>query len=136
MQYYAVIDTNVVVSSLLSKTSNPGAILSLVEKGTIIPLFNEDILNEYEDVLSRNKFPFTKKKINKILRTFVKKGISLDRTKTDEKFFDQDDVVFYEIVLTSNKERDSYLITGNIRHFPKKTFVVTPSQMLEIIETK
>lgn len=136
MQYYAVIDTNVVVSSLLSKTSNPGAILSLVEKGTIIPLFNEDILNEYEDVLSRNKFPFTKKKINKILRIFVKKGISLDRTKTDEKFFDQDDVVFYEIVLTSNKERESYLITGNIRHFPKKTFVVTPSQMLEIIESK
>lgn len=136
MQYYAVIDTNVVVSSLLSKTSNPGAILSLVEKGIIIPLFNEDILNEYEDVLSRNKFPFTKKKINKILRTFVKKGISLDRTKTDEKFFDQDDVVFYEIVLTSNKERESYLITGNIRHFPKKTFVVTPSQMLEIIESK
>lgn len=136
MKYYAVIDTNVLVSSLLSKSSNPGVILSLVEHGTIIPLFNEDILNEYEEVLSRNKFPFTKKKITKTLRTIVKNGISLDRTKTDEKFFDQDDVVFYEIVLTSNKDRDSYLITGNIRHFPKKTFVVTPSQMLEIIESK
>lgn len=136
MKYYAVIDTNVLVSSLLSKSSNPGVILSLVEHNTIIPLFNEDILNEYEEVLSRNKFPFTKKKINKTLRTIVKNGISLDRTKTDEKFFDQDDVVFYEIVLTSNKDRDSYLITGNIRHFPKKTFVVTPSQMLEIIESK
>lgn len=136
MKYYAVIDTNVLVSSLLSKSSNPGVILSLVEHGTIIPLFNEDILKEYEEVLSRNKFPFTKKKIIKTLRTIVKNGISLDRTKTDEKFFDQDDVVFYEIVLTSNKDRDSYLITGNIRHFPKKTFVVTPSQMLEIIESK
>lgn len=136
MKYYAVIDTNVLVSSLLSKSSNPGVILSLVERGTIIPLFNEDILYEYEEVLSRNKFPFTKKKITKTLRTIVKNGISLDRTKTDEKFFDQDDVVFYEIVLTSNKDRDSYLITGNIRHFPKKTFVVTPSQMLEIIESK
>ena len=136
MKYYAVIDTNVVVSSLLSKTSNPGVIVSLVEKGTIIPLFNEEILNEYEDVLSRNKFPFTEKTIDKTLRTFVNKGISLDRTETNEKFFDQDDVVFYEIVLTSNKERESYLITGNIRHFPKKTFVVTPSQMLEIIESK
>lgn len=136
MKYYAVIDTNVLVSSLLSKSSNPGVILSLVERGTIIPLFNEDILNEYEEVLSRNKFPFTEKKIIKTLRTIVKNGISLDRTKTDEKFLDQDDVVFYEIVLTSNKDRDSYLITGNIRHFPKKTFVVTPSQMLEIIESK
>ena len=64
-----------------------------------------------------------------------KNGISLDRTKTNEKFFDQDEIVFYERVLTRNKERDSYLITGNIRHFPKKTFVVTPSQMLEIIES-
>ena len=135
MKYYAVIDTNVVVSSLLSKASNPGVIVSLVEKGTIIPLFNEDILKEYKEVLSRNKFPFTEQVIDETLKTFEKNGISLDPTKTNEKFFDQDDVIFYEIVLTSNKERDSYLITGNQRHFPRKTFVVTPSQMLEIIES-
>lgn len=135
MKYYAVVDTNVVVSSLLSKTSNPGVIYSLVEEGTIVPLINKEIINEYKEVLSRNKFPFSEDVIVKTINTFEKKGISLDRTKTDEKFFDQDDVVFYEIVLTSRKENDSYLITGNIRHYPKKTFVVTPSQMLEIIES-
>ena len=135
MKYYAVIDTNVVVSSLLSETSNPGKIVSLVKNNTIIPLINKEILDEYQDVLTRNKFPFTEEKVNETIKLFLSTGIQLDRTKTDEIFSDKGDIVFYEIVLTGNKERDSYLITGNIRHFPKKTFVVTPSKMLEIIES-
>lgn len=135
MKYYAVIDTNVLVSSLFCETSNPGKILSLVKNGTIIPLFDSDILKEYDEVLKRNKFPFTDDVIDETIRVFEEKGLTLDRTKTNEHFTDKDDVVFYEIVLTSNQSRDSYLITGNIRHYPKKTFVVTPRQMLEIIES-
>ena len=48
-------------------------------------------------------------------------------------FSDADDIVFYEIVLTGRKTTDAYLVTGNIKHFPVKPFVVTPKEMLDII---
>ena len=44
-------------------------------------------------------------------------------------------MTFYEIVLTGRHYVDAYLITGNIKHFPVKPYVVTPRQMLEIIES-
>jgi predicted nucleic acid-binding protein len=43
---------------------------------------------------------------------------------------DPKDIVFYEVALSVE---DSYLVTGNTKHFPKKPFVVTPSEMLQII---
>nr|WP_302134438.1 hypothetical protein [uncultured Schaedlerella sp.] len=44
-----------------------------------------------------------------------------------------DDLVFYEVVI-EKREDDAYLITGNIRHFPKRDFIVTPAEMMAIIE--
>ncbi len=49
-------------------------------------------------------------------------------------FIDHDDIVFYEIVMNARKERDAYLITGNMKHFPKRSFIVTPKEMIDIIE--
>ena len=102
--------------------------------GVIIPLLGEEILKEYNEVLFRNKFPFKKRDIDKMIQLFVDKGIMLDRTKTDELFTDQDDIVFYEIVMTGRKTYDAYLVTGNGRHYPKKSYVVDPTKMKEIIE--
>ncbi len=47
---------------------------------------------------------------------------------------DQDDLVFYEVVM-EKRDEDAYLITGNLRHFPIRTFIVTPAEMLKIMET-
>ena len=105
MTYYAVIDTNVVVSSMLKRDSIPWRVVDLATKGVITALLNEEILNEYRDVLMRNEFELS-----------------------------PDDVVFFEIAMTARKTMDAYLITGNKRHFPLKTFVVTPREMLDIIE--
>jgi len=43
------------------------------------------------------------------------------------------DLPFYEIVLERRDNR-TYLITGNIKHFPMETFVVTPRQILDLLE--
>ena len=61
MRFYAVIDTNVLVSSFLVDNSNPKKILDAVHSGTIVPLVNNEILREYEEVLSRDKFTFKKR---------------------------------------------------------------------------
>ena len=135
MRFYAVIDTNVLVSSFLVDNSNPKKILDAVHSGTIVPLVNNEILREYEEVLSRDKFTFKKELIEKQLKFFREYGLFLDRTKTEEEFIDSEDVVFYEITLSGRLKFDAYLVTGNIKHFPKKTFAVTPKEMLDIINS-
>lgn len=37
------------------------------------------------------------------------------------------------IVMKKRKDKDAYLVTGNIKHFPQEPFVVTPREMMEII---
>ena len=131
---YAVIDTNVLVSALfsISGNSSPSIIIRKIIDGVITPLYNEDILSEYEEVLNRAKFPFRKADIEWLISTFLDFGLSLGRTAiSDEVFIDKDDIVFYEVALS---KEDSFLITGNIRHFPKKPFIVTPAEMLTIID--
>lgn len=132
---YAVIDTNVIVSALLGKNnkSNPSLVYEAVLDGTIIPVYNDEILNEYRDVLSRrNKFPFREEDADNVANLIIRTGLELERTTTFEGVFpDPKDVVFYEVTLSKD---DAYLVTGNIKHFPKKPFVVTPAEMVAILK--
>lgn len=93
MTYYAVIDTNILVSALLSSHEN-AATVQVVSR-----LFSNDgILAEYNEVLP-----------------------------------DMKDLPFYEVVF--EKEADNaYLITGNIKHFPDKSNIVTAREFLTILE--
>ena len=133
MMYYAVIDTNVIVSSMLKGTSIPGIIVSKALDGPIIPLLNDEIIEEYRDVLSRNQFGLSKEAVDELIDNLKKRAIFLDRAETTEQFVDPDDIVFYEIVMTARNTTEAYLITGNKKHFPVKSFVVTPREMLDII---
>lgn len=132
---YAVIDTNVVVSALLSidANSNPAVVLRAVLQGRIIPVFNEEILDEYTDVLLRNKFHFDKSNINIIISHIKRIGLKAERVIIlDEIFPDSKDIVFYEVAMSKD---DTYLVTGNTKHFPQKPFVVTPAEMVEILNS-
>lgn len=134
MKYYAVIDTNVLVSSMLKGTSIPGIIVDAAINGPIIPLLNDEMLEEYEEVLLRNKFGFEEQDVKVLITELKNRAIYLDRMESEEVFDDPDDVVFYEIVMTARTAVDAYLITGNKKHFPIKPYVVTPKEMLDIIE--
>lgn len=136
MKFFAVIDTNVIVSAVLHWDSVPGKIIQLVFDNSIIPLINEKILAEYKEVLSRDKFGFPKANINSVMNIMHKNGIHIDdnESKITEILLDAKDVPFYSVVIASRNERESFLVTGNIKHFPKKYFIVTPRQMLDKIE--
>ena len=134
IKIYAVIDTNVIVSALfsISGQSNPATVIRKVIDGTITPIYNEEILREYKEVLNRNKFPFRKDDIDLIINTVQEYGIEIsERQISDENFVDKKDIVFYEVALS---KEDSFLVTGNLKHFPKKPFIVSPAEMVEIIE--
>ena len=131
---FAVIDTNVIVSALLSSNleSNPVKVFRAIVQERIVPLYNDEILEEYKSVLSRPKFHLNLSLIETIIKAIITDGLNIDRTPAaDIEFPDPKDIVFYEVALSVE---DSYLITGNIRHFPVKPFVVTPAEMVRILE--
>ena len=115
MIFYAVIDTNVILSAL--------------------PLLHDDILAEYEDVLYRDKFHLNPATIQVVLQAFKIYGMKVTPKKSDENFSDPDDLIFYEVTL-AKRDDDAYLVTGNQRHYPVRDFIVTPAQMISIIESK
>lgn len=133
MKYYAVIDTNVLVSAMLKWNSVPGNIMELIFEGPIIPVYNPDILKEYREVLSRPKFHLTKEIVDDVLENLETRGISIEAETIDVILPDPKDRVFYEVVLEERKSEEAYLVTGNIKHFPVETFIVTPRKMLDII---
>ena len=133
MKYYVVIDTNVLVSAVLKSHSVPGSIVELAFDGPIIPILNEAIEKEYREVLSRPKFHLPEDLIEGIMSTFHKRAIYVDAEHLDVELPDPKDLVFYEVVMEERKEEDAYLVTGNIRHFPNRPFIVTPREMLDII---
>lgn len=134
MRYFAVLDTNVLVSALLSKNSVPAKVLDEAVSGSIIPLYDEDILTEYEDVLHRKKFPFTEQDVRTLLHAVKCRGVRVEPSPVDVILPDLDDVVFYAVVMEKRKDGEAYLVTGNQKHFPKEPFIVTPKEMLDIIQ--
>lgn len=130
----AVIDTNVIVSALLSSNpiSNPNVVINSIGSGALTPLYNKGIESEYKNVLNRKQFNFTDEQKSIFFETLKKFGKKTKATKvSNEDFPDKDDIVFYEVRMSVE---DSYLITGNIKHFPKKPFIVTPAQMVAILK--
>lgn len=132
VKIYAVIDTNVLVSALLSrfKDTTTVRLMQLLILGDIIPVYNDEIIEEYYTVLTREKFRFPSTLVEEVLQVIRKFGINSSRKETSEFFLDPKDIVFYEVALSVD---GSFLVTGNTKHFPKKSYVVTPAELLQII---
>lgn len=133
MKYFAVIDTNVLVSAMLKWQSVSGSVMEFTLEGFIIPVLNKEIVAEYRAVLARPKFGLDDKIIIDIIDSLENVGFYVDAETIDIELPDSKDRVFYEVVMEERKEEEAYLVTGNIKHFPDKPFIVTPRQMLDII---
>lgn len=135
MTYYAVIDTNVFISALLSKNSDAATVkvLRAIFNGRIVPLYHNEILAEYDEVLHREKFHFQEKSIQMVLTAVKDFGVEVFPQPTGEIFVDMDDLIFYEVVM-EKRDDDAYLATGNQKHYPIRDFIVTPAEMMEIID--
>ena len=134
MSHYAVFDTNVLISSLLTKKNDTATaqVIDAIPVGRIIPLYNQEILDEYDEVLHRAKFSFREDRITGVLEMIRQFGLAVNPAPTGGILTDMDDLVFYEVVMEKRSD-NAYLITGNIRHYPKREYIVTPAEMMEII---
>jgi len=132
---HAVIDTNVLVSAFITKNqdSSTAKVWSAILNGNIVPMYSDEIVEEYKDVLHRKKFDIPEQLIKDALNHIMMNGVRGERVLSDEFFPDPKDVVFYEVAMSKD---DAYLVTGNTKHFPKKPIVVTPAEMLEILRAE
>lgn len=127
---FVVLDTNILVSSLWSKDGAPAKIVSMILQGILVPCYDCRILREYRDVLLCPKFQFTPYQVNTLLDLIKSTGQSII-AKTSQTFFeDKANKNFYEVALTSG----AILITGNLKCFPKSSFIKSASEFLKNFE--
>ena len=134
MKCYAVVDTNVLVSALLSKKNDTATVqvLHAMLDGRFIPLYYEDILTEYKELLHRPKFHLSENAIRTVISAVKRYGIEVFPQPTGEILIDMDDLIFYEVAM-EKRDEGAYLVTGNQKHYPVRDFIVTPAEMMEIL---
>lgn len=138
MSCYAVVDTNVLVSALLTEHEDAATVqvLRKILCGEIIPLFSKEMIKEYREVLARRKFGFSVSLVTYLIAALEQFGMPVEYSPTGIVLPDKKDLPFYEVVLESRKKNDSYLVTGNKKHFPEEQFIVTPRELLSILSEK
>jgi putative PIN family toxin of toxin-antitoxin system len=122
-----VLDTNVLVSALMSSLGNPAKIYKMFLSETIVLVFSEDIMLEYEDVLYRPHLHIPADDAGKVLDAIRLCGERVEPTPSTIPMIDEDDRVFYDAA----KSAGAYLITGNMRHYPSESFIFTPAEYLK-----
>ena len=128
-----VLDTNVLVSSLLSPKGPPAEILDLILGGHILVAYDDRILGEYEEVLSRPELHIQPSKSLAVIDHLEISGRYIEpETLSTEGYTDLDDVMFAEVFIISNADA---LVTGNLRHYKpllkQDKLVLSPAQFLE-----
>ena len=131
---YAVIDTNVLVAALLTKNNDSATVkvLEAIADGRITPLYHKDVLVEYAEVLGRKKFKLNQDMVSVLIKMIIKYGVEIFPKPTGEILIDMDDLIFYEVAM-EKRDEDSYLVTGNKKHYPVRDFIVTPTEMINIL---
>jgi len=133
---YTVIDTNVLVSAMLTNHSDAATVQLICRMlaGDITPIYSDEIMTEYREVLGRKKFHFEISLVDYILSAIQKFGVLIEPSATGTVLPDMKDLPFYEVVMEKHDD-GAFLVTGNLKHFPIKPYIVTARQMLEILES-
>jgi predicted nucleic acid-binding protein len=127
-----VMDTNVLVSGLLSAHGMPARLLDLLTTGDLRVAYDDRIAAEYREVLARPRFGFQPEAVAHLLDYLFTEGLPLVARPLPTVLPDPDDQPFWEVAV----EAAAPLITGNVKHFPAKVCVdvevLTPAAFVEL----
>ena len=128
-----VLDTNVLVSALLTPHGPPARIVRFALAGDIALLHDERILAEYREVLTRARFGFDPHDVAVVLEELERLGEPVLARPLYVTLPDPDDLPFLEVAVAGDTEA---LVTGNFKHFEPATrshalAIVTPAELLE-----
>lgn len=130
----AVIDTNVLVSAMISRDGNEALIVLAISQGLVVPCVSVEILREYSGVLQREKFGFSTQEVEAVIGLFERQGLLLDSFPAVNLSPDPGDDKFLACALAGEV---NFLVTGNKRHFPQiegpRPKIVNAAELLELI---
>ena len=116
-----VLDTDVLVSGLLNPNGPPAAILNLFANTKLKLIYDNRILQEYEEALHRERFGFESDRIAALIAFLQDEGeyVSAEPSKRPVRaYFNR---AFYEVMIAGEAD---FLITGNVNHFPKEDGII------------
>lgn len=108
-------------------------VINKIISDEVVVLYNQEIIKEYQDVLFRRKLKINPQLAGGLIEKILKSGQIIYPQKTGEILPDMKDLPFYEVVM-EKRDDGAYLVTGNMKHFPVKPFIVTPREFLDIID--
>ncbi|MHB0990869.1 MAG: putative toxin-antitoxin system toxin component, PIN family [Burkholderiales bacterium] len=125
----AVIDTNILVSALLTPSGVSSQVIAAMRSQALVPVISQNILEEYMEVLFRPRFGFKRDEIVSLLMDM--KGLALflnPQSIPPQGLPDPDDAPFIATALTAG----CVIITGNKKHFPPEIGVkiFSPAEVL------
>ncbi len=129
---FAVIDTNVLVSGLMTKNpaSPPVRIVEALLLGLFTMVFNDDVMAEYSDVLRRPRLRLDEQDVKSLLAFISAYGLPGKTVASNADFADEDDRVFFEL---ASGHPGAKLVTGNQKHFPRVPTVLSPQEFVQLL---
>ena len=131
-----VLDTNVLVSAMISPFGNESLVLRAVQLSKIVPCLTEKVMEEYRGVLARPKFSFARDEIEGLLGLLQAKGLTFKAPAVKGASPDPKDDDFIACALAAEA---AFLVTGNKRHFPAlscgETQIVSARELLDFVST-
>jgi putative PIN family toxin of toxin-antitoxin system len=128
-----VIDTNVVVSAALKPEGlqRTTFLLAITKPARLYE--SQPILDEYAEALSRPELKIRKGLRRELLQLIRNRSNVVVPSRRLEVAGDPDDNRFLEC---ADVARADFLVTGNLRHFPrfwKKTKIITPREFIGLV---
>jgi putative PIN family toxin of toxin-antitoxin system len=134
-----VLDTNILVSALWTKSGNAARIVQLFAEEKIRLFYDAGIMAEYTHVLKRPKFAFESVQVDELLKSIRNDGMVVAVTPSALAFVDESDRKFYDVARACG----AFLITGNLKHYPQslgsarknEPFIITAAAFLARLQS-
>lgn len=128
-----VLDTNVVVSGLLTQGGVCAGIIDQLRMGTFQLCVNGRIVAEYAEVIGRTELSIPAGAVSDFLDWVRHHALRVDAPLSGAVLPDEADLPFLEVTLAA----EAILVTGKARHFParacKGARVVSPAEYMALL---
>jgi len=125
-----VIDTNILVSALISPNGAPACLFAAIEAGKLTPVYSREILDEYEIVIFRPHFRFPLSALHRLLALIIDTGTEVYPTACITGIPDPSDAPFIAAAAACG----GVIVTGNLKHFPLSATAPHNVQVLTVHE--
>jgi uncharacterized protein len=129
-----VLDTNVVVSALISPRGTPAEVVEIVLDGRVALYADRRIADEYRAVFLKYKWPFDIKEALLLVDELMERSVLIHAAPLNIALPDPDDLIFIETAVAAGADA---IVTGNKKHFPARAArgipVLSPAEFIELV---